>query len=55
MIVDESSMISTRMMYQLLRALKVTCRLILVGDWHQLQPVEAGAPFRDICLSHCIA
>jgi exodeoxyribonuclease V alpha subunit len=47
-VVDEASMVSVTLMARLLAALRPTARLILVGDPHQLAPVEAGAVLADI-------
>ncbi len=47
-IVDESSMIDVRIMAKLLSAIKDGARLILIGDKHQLPPVEAGALFANL-------
>ncbi|HML50934.1 MAG TPA: exodeoxyribonuclease V subunit alpha [Propionicimonas sp.] len=47
-VVDEASMVSVALMARLLDALRPTARLILVGDPHQLAPVEAGAVLADI-------
>ena len=49
LIVDECSMIDVKMWAALLRAVQGQMRLILVGDDHQLPPVEAGTIFGDIC------
>lgn len=46
-LVDESSMIDSRLMSALLRAIKPGARLILMGDRDQLPPVELGSPFAD--------
>jgi len=46
-IVDESSMIDTALMYDLLRALSDDCKIIFVGDHNQLRPVGYGEPFYD--------
>ncbi len=46
-IVDESSMIDTELMYDLLSAAQPTCKLIFVGDHNQLYPVGYGEPFFD--------
>ncbi len=51
---DESSMIDSLLMASLLDAIQDGCRLILVGDYNQLPPVGAGAPFRDIINSESI-
>lgn len=48
LLVDESSMIDVRMMGQLMAAIKPGARLILLGDRHQLPPVEAGSLFSDL-------
>lgn len=47
-IVDESSMIDVRLMTCLLAAVKPGARLVLLGDPHQLPPVEAGSLFADL-------
>lgn len=43
LIVDEASMLDLSLMLKLLEALPDHCRLILLGDEHQLPSVEAGA------------
>lgn len=48
-IVDEASMIDLPLMAKLLEALPETCRLMLVGDRHQLASVEPGNVFGDLC------
>ncbi|MGQ9843078.1 MAG: exodeoxyribonuclease V subunit alpha [Spirochaetota bacterium] len=48
-IVDECSMVDIPLMAKLMKALKSTARLILVGDKDQLSSVEAGAFFGDVC------
>jgi len=49
LIVDEAGMVDTRNMAKLVKAVhEVGGKLILVGDARQLQPVEAGGPFRSI-------
>jgi exodeoxyribonuclease V alpha subunit len=47
-LVDESSMIDIKLMGQLFNALKPGAKLILLGDRHQLPPVEAGSLFADL-------
>lgn len=50
-LVDESSMIDAKMMLHLFASIKPGSRLILLGDRHQLPPVESGGLFSDIaCL-----
>lgn len=46
-IIDESSMIDTELMYNLLNAVKPTSKIIFVGDCNQLEPVGYGEPFAD--------
>lgn len=53
-ILDESSMIDCKLMESLLRAMKLNCRLILVGDADQLPSVGAGNILRDIVKSQDI-
>ena len=48
MVVDEMSMVDSELFEALLRALKVTCKLVLVGDSDQLPPVGAGNVLQDI-------
>lgn len=48
LIVDESSMIDTKRMVALLKALKPGARLILMGDPNQLPPVEVGGLFAEL-------
>lgn len=48
-IVDECSMIDVGIWARLLRGIKNGTRLILVGDYNQLPPIEAGTIFREIC------
>ncbi len=50
-ILDEASMIDCLLMDSLLRAMKLNCRLILVGDADQLPSVGAGNVLRDIIKS----
>lgn len=46
-IVDESSMIDTSLMFDLLGAVSPTSKIIFVGDHNQLYPVGYGEPFFD--------
>lgn len=50
-IIDEASMIDTHLMNQLLRAIPSRCRVILVGDIHQLPSVGPGNVLKDMILS----
>lgn len=47
-VVDEASMIDLVLMERLARSLRDDCRLVLLGDDHQLPSVEAGAVLRDL-------
>ena len=47
-IVDEVSMVDVRLMRYLLIALPKRCRLLLVGDHHQIPSVGPGAILRDL-------
>ena len=53
-IVDESSMVDLLLMYDLVRALPESARLILVGDPDQLPSVGAGNVFSDLIRSERI-
>ena len=53
LIVDESSMVDTLLMFHLLRAVKPGTRLILVGDKDQLPSVGPGKVLRDVIDSGC--
>ena len=46
-IVDESSMIDTSLMYDLLSAINDRSKVVFVGDSNQLYPVGVGEPFFD--------
>lgn len=47
-IVDECSMIDAKMMSKLFSATKPGTKIILLGDKHQLPPIEAGSFFADL-------
>jgi len=47
-VVDEVSMVDVRLMWSLLMALPPHCRLLLVGDHHQIPSVGPGAILRDL-------
>ncbi len=47
-IIDEMSMVDTLLFEALLRALSLSCRVILVGDSHQLPSVGAGNVLKDL-------
>ena len=48
LIIDEASMIDTRLMYSLLRAIPDHCRVIFIGDVDQLPSVGAGSVLKDM-------
>ncbi len=54
-IVDEASMLEIMLFEALLRALKPSARLILVGDMSQLPPVGAGNVLKDVLGSDLFA
>lgn len=54
LIVDEVSMVDAQLLDSLLRALPLTCRLILVGDSNQLPSVGAGNVLFDLIASDMI-
>lgn len=47
-LVDESSMIDAKLMSRLFASIKPGSRLIMLGDRHQLPPVETGSLFTDL-------
>ena len=50
LVIDEAGMIGTRQMARFVKTVqKSGAKLVLVGDPEQLQPINAGTPFRDIC------
>ncbi|MGH1330670.1 MAG: AAA family ATPase [Paracoccaceae bacterium] len=51
-VVDEAGMVGTRQLARVAEGLRNRgCKLVLVGDPDQLQPIEAGTPFRDVVAS----
>ena len=53
LVIDEAGMVGTRQMERVLsHAAKAGAKLVLVGDQHQLQAIEAGAAFRAIHERH---
>jgi exodeoxyribonuclease V alpha subunit len=51
-LIDESSMIDLELMAKWLPKVKSSARVILLGDPHQLPPVECGSLFSELCLTH---
>lgn len=54
LVVDEMSMVDILLFESLLRAVRLGCRIILVGDADQLPSVGAGNVLADILASNCI-
>lgn len=53
LIIDEAGMIGTRQMSRVCNKIdEIGAKLVLVGDPDQLQPIEAGTPFRDLVDQH---
>ena len=53
-VIDETSMMDTVLMYQFLKAVPTEATLVLVGDIDQLPSVGAGNVLKDIIDSECI-
>lgn len=50
LIIDEAGMIGTKQLLRFIKEVKRSgAKLLLVGDPEQLQPINAGTPFKDIC------
>ncbi|MEO1702342.1 MAG: AAA family ATPase [Pseudomonadota bacterium] len=48
-VIDEAGMVGTRQLERVANHLKQRgCKLVLVGDPEQLQPIQAGTPFKQI-------
>lgn len=54
LIIDEASMIDTYLMYQILRAVPSSARVIIIGDANQLPSIGPGNVLRDMIASHTI-
>ncbi|MGH1416956.1 MAG: AAA family ATPase, partial [Pelagimonas sp.] len=53
LVIDEAGMIGTRQMARVAAKMdEIGAKLVLVGDPDQLQPIEAGKPFRDVIDQH---
>ncbi|WP_436397712.1 AAA family ATPase [Roseobacter sp. S98] len=49
MVIDEAGMIGTRQLARISEKMReIGAKLVLVGDPEQLQPIEAGTPFKDL-------
>lgn len=53
-VLDEVSMVDTLLMENLLRAMRLSCRLVLVGDADQLPSVSAGNVLHDLIRSGAV-
>ena len=53
-IIDEASMIDTYLMASLLKGISSNCKVILVGDNHQLPSVGPGQVLHDLIESHAL-
>ncbi len=53
-IVDEMSMVDTLILESLFRGMRLSCKLILVGDSDQLPSVSAGQVLGDLIASGCL-
>ncbi|MEW5772553.1 MAG: ATP-dependent RecD-like DNA helicase [Thermodesulfobacteriota bacterium] len=53
-VVDESSMLDAPLALHLLRALPLTCRLVLIGDVNQLPSVGPGQVLGDVIASQAV-
>lgn len=50
LVIDEAGMIGTRQLARVITKVQNSgAKLVLVGDPEQLQPINAGTPFRNIC------
>ena len=47
-VVDEMSNVDSELFLNFLRAIRGVCRLVLVGDMAQINPIGAGCPFEDL-------
>jgi exodeoxyribonuclease V alpha subunit len=52
-LIDECSMIDSRLFSRLLASIQTSTRVVLIGDQDQLPPVEAGSIFADLVDSNC--
>lgn len=53
LVVDEAGMVGTRQLSRVVEKMnEIGAKLVLVGDPDQLQPIEAGTPFRRVTKSH---
>lgn len=49
LIIDEAGMVGSRQLLRFIEEVRKSgCKLVMVGDYDQLQPIAAGRPFKDI-------
>ena len=53
-VIDEASMIDTYLLSHLLKGLSSNCKIIMIGDDHQLPSVGPGQVLHDLIESHCL-
>ena len=52
LVIDEASMLDTRLMFRILSAVKPSTRILLIGDTAQLPSVESGNILKDVMPTH---
>lgn len=52
LVIDEASMLDTRLMFRILSAVKPSTRILLIGDTAQLPSVESGNILKDVMPVH---
>ena len=56
LVIDEAGMIGTRQLSRITEKInQIGAKLVLVGDPDQLQPIDAGTPFRELVKTHATA
>ena len=53
-ILDEASMVDTYLMANLLKGISANCKIVIVGDFHQLPSVGPGQVLYDIIMSNAL-
>ena len=52
-VIDEVGMVGTQQLSRVMAKLsELRCKVVLIGDPDQLQPIEAGTPFRELLTRH---
>ncbi|MCG8638738.1 MAG: exodeoxyribonuclease V subunit alpha [Desulfobacterales bacterium] len=54
-IIDEASMIDILLLTRLMEAIPERCRIIILGDRHQLSSIQAGSVFNDLCAAAALS